>query len=52
VDGNAVGAVTNGSYIFVDRPPGHHKFSVQAAISLAFETDVSTPQPVLLKFKS
>ena len=39
VDGKPVGAVTNGSYIFVDRPPGLHKLSVQAGISLAFETE-------------
>jgi hypothetical protein len=39
VDGRPVGAVTNGSYIFVDRPPGPYKLSVQAGISLAFETE-------------
>jgi hypothetical protein len=39
VDGAPVGAVTNGSYIFVDRPPGLHKLSVQSGISLAFETE-------------
>ena len=37
VDEKSVGAVTNGSYIFVDRPPGLYKLSVQAGISLAFE---------------
>jgi hypothetical protein len=40
VDGKAVGSVTNGSYIFVERSPGIHKLSVQAGLSLAFETDV------------
>jgi hypothetical protein len=40
VDGKAVGAVTNGSYIFVDRSPGPYRLSVQSGISLAFETDV------------
>jgi Protein of unknown function (DUF2846) len=40
VDGKPVGSVTNGSYIFVDRPPGLHKLSVQSGISLAFETEV------------
>jgi Protein of unknown function (DUF2846) len=40
VDGKTVGSVTNGSYIFVDRPPGPYKLSVQAGISMAFETDV------------
>jgi hypothetical protein len=40
VDGKAVGAVTNGSYIFVDRSPGPYKLSVQSGISLAFETEV------------
>ncbi|MBR1237012.1 DUF2846 domain-containing protein [Bradyrhizobium sp. AUGA SZCCT0182] len=40
VDGKAVGAVTNGSYIFVDRSPGSYRLSVQSGISLAFETDV------------
>jgi hypothetical protein len=39
VDGKTVGSVTNGSYIFVDRPPGLYKLSVQAGISLAFETE-------------
>ena len=39
VDGKSVGAVTNGSYIFVDRSPGLYKVSVQAGISLAFETE-------------
>jgi len=39
VDGKVVGAVTNGSYIFVDRPPGVHKLSVQAGLSPAFETE-------------
>lgn len=39
VDGKPVGAVTNGSYIFVDRSPGLYKLSVQAGISLAFETE-------------
>src|SRR3954447_11594843 len=28
VDGKVIGAVTNGSYIFVDRPPGLRKLSV------------------------
>ncbi|MGL5164285.1 MAG: DUF2846 domain-containing protein [Afipia sp.] len=40
VDGKAVGAVTNGSYIFVDRPAGSYKLSVQAGISMASEADV------------
>ena len=40
VDGKSVGAVTNGSYIFVDRPPGLYKLAVQSGITLAFETDV------------
>src|SRR6266851_4504679 len=40
VEGTSVGAVTNGSYIFVDRPPGLYKLSVQAGISMAFETEV------------
>ncbi|WP_029584227.1 DUF2846 domain-containing protein [Bradyrhizobium sp. URHD0069] len=40
IDGKAVGSVTNGSYIFVDRSPGLHKLSVQSGISLAFETEV------------
>ena len=40
VDGKSVGAVTNGSYIFVDRSPGLYKLAVQAGISLAFETEV------------
>jgi len=40
VDGKTVGSVTNGSYIFVDRPPGLYKLSVQAGISMAFETDL------------
>jgi Protein of unknown function (DUF2846) len=39
IDGKPVGAVTSGSYIFVDRPPGLYKLSVQAGISRAFETD-------------
>src|SRR5882724_6889469 len=40
VDGKSVGAVTNGSYIFVDRSPGLYKLAVQAGMSLAFETEV------------
>jgi len=40
VDEKVVGSVTNGSYIFVDRPPGFHKLSVKTALSMAFETDV------------
>ena len=40
VDGKPVDAVTNGGYIFVDRPPGTYRLSVQSGISLAFETDV------------
>jgi hypothetical protein len=40
VDGKTVGAVTDGSYIFVDRAPGIYKLSVQSALSLAFETEV------------
>ena len=40
VDGKPVGAVTNGSYIFVDRPPGTYKLAVQSGISMAFETEV------------
>src|SRR4051794_25274194 len=39
VDGKVVGAVTNGSYIFVDRPAGPHKLSVQAGLSPAFDTE-------------
>jgi len=39
VDGKPVGAVTNGSYIFVDRSPGLYKLSVQSGISLGFETE-------------
>lgn len=39
VDGKPVGSVTNGSYIFVDRPPGLFKLSVRNGISLAFETE-------------
>ena len=37
VDGKSVGAVTNGSYIFVDRSPGLYKLAVQAGISLALK---------------
>ncbi|WP_167558960.1 DUF2846 domain-containing protein [Bradyrhizobium canariense] len=41
VDGKVVGSVTNGSYFFVDRPPGSYKLSVKNAMSLAaFDTDV------------
>ncbi len=40
VDGKAVGTVTNGSYIFVDRPPGSHQLSLENGVSMAFETDV------------
>jgi Protein of unknown function (DUF2846) len=40
VDGKSVGAVTNGSYIFVDRPAGSHTISLQNGISMAFETAV------------
>jgi uncharacterized protein DUF2846 len=40
LDGKPVDAVTNGGYIFVDRPPGTYRLSVQSGISLAFETDV------------
>jgi hypothetical protein len=40
VDGKTVGSVTNGGYIFVDRSPALYKLSVQAGISLAFETEV------------
>src|SRR5437868_6397024 len=39
VDGKGIGAVSTGSYIFVDRPPGMHRLSIQAGISAAFETD-------------
>lgn len=39
VDGKPVGSVTNGSYIFVDRPPGTYKLSVQSGLSMAFETE-------------
>jgi Protein of unknown function (DUF2846) len=39
VDGKTVGAVSNGSYIFVDRPPGLHQLSVETSLSGAFETE-------------
>ena len=39
VDGKPVGAVTNGSYIFVDRAPGLYKLAVQSGLSMAFETE-------------
>jgi hypothetical protein len=38
IDGKAVGSVTNGSYIFVDRPPGGYKLAVQSGLSMTFET--------------
>jgi hypothetical protein len=40
VDGKTVGALRNGFYIFVDRPPGLHTLSAQTGISMAFETEV------------
>jgi Protein of unknown function (DUF2846) len=41
VDGKIVGSVTNGSYFFVDRPPGAHRLTVKTALALAaFDTDV------------
>lgn len=40
VDGKKVGAVTNGSYFFVDRPPGLHQLSAENGVSLAYETEV------------
>lgn len=41
VDGKAVGAVTNGSFIFVDRPPGVYRLGLQIGIlNMTFETDV------------
>jgi hypothetical protein len=40
VAGKSVGAVTSGSYIFVDRPPGLYKLSVDTGLSVAFETEV------------
>jgi Protein of unknown function (DUF2846) len=40
VDGKKVGAVTNGSYFFVDRPPGLHQLSAENGMSLAYETEV------------
>ncbi len=39
VDGKTVGSVINGSYLFVDRPPGLYKLSAQTGLSLAFETE-------------
>jgi len=40
VDGKKVGAVTNGSYFFVDRPPGLHQLSAENGMTLAYETEV------------
>jgi Protein of unknown function (DUF2846) len=41
VDDKVVGSVTNGSYLFVDRPPGVHKLYVRGGLTLAgFETKV------------
>jgi hypothetical protein len=41
VDGKVVGSLTNGSYFFVDRPPGAYKLTVKTALALAaFDTDV------------
>jgi Protein of unknown function (DUF2846) len=39
VNGKTVGSVINGSYLFVDRPPGLYKLSAQTGLSLAFETE-------------
>jgi len=40
VDGKSVGTVANGSYIFVDRPPGRYALSVENKVSMAFETEI------------
>src|ERR1700759_3422213 len=40
VDGRVVGTLSNGSYIYVDRPPGVHKLSVSTSLSMAFETEM------------
>ena len=40
VNGKSVGTVANGTYIFVDRPPGRYTLSVENKISVPFETEV------------
>jgi len=41
IDGKSVGTEANGSYIFVDRPPGRcYTLSVENKVSMAFETEV------------
>ena len=40
VDGKNIGALRNGFYLFVDRPAGTHELSVQAAVSLPYETEI------------
>jgi hypothetical protein len=41
VDDQVVGSVTNGSYLFADRPPGIHKLYVRGGLTMAgYETEI------------
>ena len=40
VDGKSIGAVGNGAYLVIDRPPGLHQLAVGNTLAVIFETEV------------